>query len=119
MAVGSKEAALRALREAKASGGRKARTASPSPKEIIRAARRPAVDRLMDDLAQMGSASKSGERPSAVGKKAIGRPRGPERRPVLLELEPELLARVDEFQVKCNLASRMAAIRMLLERGLK
>lgn len=126
MALGPKELELRRQREARASGVEKRRTAAPSAKAARDIPRKGGDSRIGQEKAPVpppagASATrvKSGERPSAVGKRAIGRPRGPERRPVLLEIEPELLARVDEFQVKCNLASRMAALRMLLERGLK
>ena len=63
-------------------------------------------------------ASKLSE-PATPVVKGRGRPPGPKRVPVLLEIEPELLARLDRYRAGSDLPSRQAVIRFLLDGALK
>lgn len=81
----------------------------------------------VDPLRVLGGRKGPTKRPSAVKSsepappvtKGRGRPPGPKRVPVLLEIEPELLARLDRYHEKSDLASRQAVIRFLLDGALK
>jgi hypothetical protein len=48
-----------------------------------------------------------------------GRPKGPPTKPVLLKFERAFLDRIEDYWHRARLPSRTAAIRELLERGLK
>ena len=127
--MGPKELALRAQREGRASrvwGGRSADVdgqvdlAVSTTTALAKGRGFPVRGVGKVELRRVATSVVKLERPSAVTKKAgRGRPRGPERRPVLIELEPGLLERVDGFQERSGLGSRSEAIRALLERGLK
>lgn len=53
-----------------------------------------------------------------INTKAAGRPKGPERKPLLITLEPAMIERVDNWGFKNGIGKRVEAIRALLEKGL-
>lgn len=112
--VGPKEAALKRQREAKAAGRPR-----PASAKVVRSVE-PRAGRVRGGA--KGSASKTVEKINATplarrGKR--GPAPGPETVPVLVHMEPGLRDRIDEYRVSAGHPTRTAAIRALLERGLK
>lgn len=103
MSTGSKEAALRALRETRAAGGRKA-----ASEPVVSAGPVPAKTR---------AARKSSE-PAPPVTKGRGRPAGSPyvgRVPVLIKFDPEAVAWLDEEYVRRKQPSRVDLIRALVD----
>ena len=106
MAPGPKEAARRAMREAKAAGVSKRRTAPPS-KQVI-----PVQEVLTHN--RVDQALKKAE--LAEGSQR-GRPKGPYEVAVTLKLASEMAAQIDAESMRRRL-TRSEAIRVLLEKAL-
>lgn len=103
MAMGPKEAARRALREAKAQGVQKKRTPAASPK--AEALPVPVVAEV---------ASEEGEK---INTRGPGRPRGPERVPILVKVSPEMIRRLGRTKARLGLETRNDTINAILDKG--
>jgi hypothetical protein len=116
--VGPKEAALKRQREARVSG--RVRPAVKVPPAYVGPVRMTVSARKGRGVAAGSTAPvpKKTATPSARKGKRGPAP-GPETVGMLVTLEPDQVRRIDEYRVRAGHSTRMAAIRALLEKGLK